>query len=159
MVGTASAAWGKMQIQKKKWAECKFILNECKIMKPDLGRLNSPIANQSFSIFCAIFFFFFSPLGTFLATRHQDGLCEAALGYGFHRGPLRDDSHRVGVPKGSNRIVPEEEPGSEGGLPLHTAEDGDVLQSESHFALAAASKKFVEINVAVSLFFFLFFLS
>lgn len=43
------------------------------------------------------------------------------------------------MPAGGNRIFPEEEPGGEGGLPLHTAEDGDVLQSESDFTLCAAS--------------------
>lgn len=62
--------------------------------------------------------------------------------------------------KGGNRLFPEEEPGSEGGLPLHTAENGDVLQSESDFTFSAASlqlgKMKVEINGPLIPFFFLF---
>lgn len=62
------------------------------------------------------------------------------------------------MPKGGDWILPEEEPGSEGGLPLHTAEDGDVLQSECDFTLHSSwgEKMKVEINGPVISFFFFF---
>lgn len=37
--------------------------------------------------------------------------------------------------KGGDGILPQEESGSEGGLPLRSAEDGDVLQGECDFTL------------------------
>lgn len=86
---------------------------------------------------------------THLTTRHQDGVCEAALRHCIHRSPLRDDSHRVGVPTGGNRIFPEEEPRSEGGIPLHTAEDGDVLQSEFDFTLPVDSLQLEKMKVEI----------
>lgn len=53
------------------------------------------------------------------------------------------------MPKGGYRIIPEEEPGSEGGLPLYTAEDGDVLQSESDFTFRAASLQLGKMKVEI----------
>lgn len=52
--------------------------------------------------------------------------------------------------KGGYWILPEEEPRSDGGLPLYTAEDGDVLQSESDFTLYAASLQLGKMKVEIN---------